>query len=219
MGELGYKFGHSKEIVLYSGSSRLAATLKNTAYSADVEKKLKKLGPQIIHNVKVLSTAKGRDGRTTVRLDNGEDKVVDVYIPATGDKPSTGFVPAEWLNERKRIKTDAHTLRLDVPGIENVYATGSAASFSNGNFFDATATYKALGESFRIDQLPLQKRPTTQKIVYKKIMSDMQLVPIGPNDGAGVLFGWRVPAFIPTMMKSKDYFIGKFPGIVNGNAV
>lgn len=56
------------------------------------------------------------------------------------------------------------------------------------------------------------------KNVYKKIASDMMFVPIGPNQGVGVAFGWGVPSFIVKFAKAKDFMIGRALATVQGTA-
>ena len=58
-----------------------------------------------------------------------------------------------------------------------------------------------------------------RKSVYKKIQSDFQLVSIGAKSGVGVAFGYKVPAFLVVMVKSKDFMIGFATKTVNGTDI
>jgi hypothetical protein len=172
--------------------------------------------------------------------------VVDVYIEATGDKPNNKFIPEAWLNAHGYVKTDPHTLRLDVDKVNNVYGFGSVASYSDGGVLDTKFALKPLLESIRLDLLgqgetspssinPVDSSPPgwiswltswipffgtaepgKRKIVYKKITKDMQFVPIGSTQGVGVLFGYKIPSIMVKMLKSKDFMIGNVPKLIEG---
>jgi len=60
-------------------------------------------------------------------------------------------VPPEWLDDQNRVRTDPHTLRLDVPGVTGVYAIGTVASYSDGSILDAKFALPALLESIKLD--------------------------------------------------------------------
>jgi NADH dehydrogenase FAD-containing subunit len=150
-GELGEAYGKKKEITLLSGTTGLLHRLQNKKMGQDAQSRLEKMGVKVINDgVKVVEhTTTG--GKEVLKLSNGETKTVDVYIEAIGDKPSTKFVPQEWLDENQRVKTDAHTLRLDVPGVEGVYCIGSAASYSDGSVLDIKFAKPAILESIKLD--------------------------------------------------------------------
>jgi apoptosis-inducing factor 2 len=59
--------------------------------------------------------------------------------------------------------------------------------------------------------------PRTNKI-YKKIQSDMQIVPVGSSGGIGIAFGYKLPSFMVKMVKAKDFMIGNAVKTVEGTA-
>jgi NADH dehydrogenase FAD-containing subunit len=214
-GELGELYAKKKDMTILSGTSQLLNSLNNKKVGADAESRLKRLGFKVVNdNVKVLQHTKA-DGKDVLKLSNGETKTVDLYIDATGDKPNTKFVPQEWLDERNKVKVDPHTLRLDVPGVTGVYGFGSVGSYSNGAAFDVKFALPALQETLRSDLSGTAPAPRTNKI-YKKMATDMMMVPIGPQQGVGVVFGWKVPSFLVKMAKSKDFMIGQAIKTVEG---
>jgi apoptosis-inducing factor 2 len=152
-GELGEVYGAKKEITLLSGTTNLLPRISNKAAGRDAQSRLEKMGLKVINdNVRVTEeTTEG--GKYVLKLSNGETKTVDVYINATGDKPNSSFVPQEWLNESRQIKTNPNTLRLDVPGVEGVYVYGSVGSYSNGSIFDIKFAQGALLETIKQDLL------------------------------------------------------------------
>ncbi|OAL37810.1 hypothetical protein AYO20_02987 [Fonsecaea nubica] len=215
-GEFGEVYGKKKEITLLSGSTSLLPRLHNKKVGHDAQSRLEKMGVKVINNsVRVVEhTTEG--GKEVLKLSNGETKTVDIYIEATGDKPNSKFVPQEWLDDAQRVKTDPHTLRLDVSGVTGVYCIGSVASYADGSILDVKFAAPALLESIKTD-LQGKGGPRTNKI-YKKITSDMQFVPIGSQGGVGVVFGWKLPSFLVKMAKAKDFMIGQAVKTVEGTA-
>lgn len=51
------------------------------------------------------------------------------YIPVTGSKPNTAFIPEELLTSDGRVDTNSETLRVDKAG-ERVYAIEDVGSYS-----------------------------------------------------------------------------------------
>jgi apoptosis-inducing factor 2 len=142
-GEFGELYGNKKDITLLSGTTNLLNTLQNKNVGKDAEGRLTKQGIKVVHGVQVTSH-RVEGGKEVVQLSNGESKTVDIYIEAIGDKPNSSFVPKEWLTERGQVKTDPQTLRLDVPGVQGVYAFGTVASYSNGSIADVMFAKKAI---------------------------------------------------------------------------
>ena len=245
-GELGETYGGKKEITMLSGADHLLPRLKNANVGTDAEHRLTKMGVKVINGgVKVTSTTAEGD-KTVVKLSNGQEMVVDVYIGATGDKPNNKFVPEAWLNAHGYVRTDPHTLRLDVPNVNSVYCFGSVASYSDGSVLDTKFALKPLLESIRLDLLGKREsssssvtsvdpnplgwigwltswipffgtaEPGKRKVVYKKIASDMQFVPLGSTQGVGVVFGYKIPSLMGKMAKAKDFMIGQVPKLIDG---
>jgi NADH dehydrogenase FAD-containing subunit len=245
-GELGETYGGKKEITIISGGDRLLPRLNNANIGNDAEHRLVKMGVKVINGgLKVASTTV-EGNKTLVKLSNGTEMAVDVYIDATGDKPNNKFVPEAWLNAKGYVKTDPQTLRLDVPEVNNVYGFGSVASYSNGSVLDTKFALKPLLESIRLDLLGQREtssssitsldpnppgwiswltswipffgtaEPGKRKIVYKKLTSDMQFVPVGSKQGVGVVFGYKIPSMMVKMAKSKDFMIGNVPKLIDG---
>lgn len=161
--------------------------------SASAESQLKVRRVETIHNVRVSSTKTNPDGTTTVIFDNGEEKVVDVYINATGGKPNSKFLPSEWLDETGHVIVDKSTLRTSAPG---VYAVGDVASYSDGTAYAAGEGVRPVTSSIAIDIATAtgHKDAFVQKL-YKSTLGT-QIVPTGPNGGVGQLFGWWVPRYV-----------------------
>lgn len=233
-GELGDVYGSKKDVTLYSGTTNLLNSLNNKNVGKDAEGRLSKQGIKVVHGVQVKSH-RSENGKDVLELSNGETKIVDIYISATGDKPNTDFVPKEWLDEKNALRTDGQTMRVNVDGVTGVYGYGAAASYSNGSIMDVFMAKKAIIETLKNDlggkgtrlllfvqvrtRLTMTAEPAARtNNVYKKVTSDMQFVPVGPTQGVGIAFGWKLPSFAVKMAKAKDFMIGKLPTYLEGTA-
>ncbi|KAI1617584.1 AMID-like mitochondrial oxidoreductase [Exophiala viscosa] len=216
-GELGELYGKKKDITILSGSTSLLPRLQNKKVGQDAQSRLEKMGVKVINDkLRVVSHTK-EGGKEVLKLSNGETRTVDIFIDGTGDKPNSKFIPQEWLDDKQRVKTDAHTLRLDVPGVTGVYCIGAVGNYSDGSVMDIKFAKPAIVESIRSDLTGQAPGPRTKNI-YKKFQSDMQIVPVGSQGGVGVLFGWKAPSFIVKMAKAKDFMIGEAVKLVDGTA-
>ena len=165
--EVAVRFKKQIDVTLLSGTTRLVTSIKNVAFSQAAETRLTKLGVKVKHNVRVVSHSQNPDGSTTVVLNNGESRAVDIYIPALGDrdKGNSAFVPDNWLTKDRSIKTVSSTLRLDVADVQDVYVIGAVGSYSDGGVTDIIlGGYQTVCESFRTDQLTVSgsKSPTLE---------------------------------------------------------
>lgn len=152
-GEICDRFPGSKDITLVSGSTRLLASIDNKRFGADAKRKLVSRGVKVVHQVRVKSATNNADVTTTVVLDNGETKVVDMYLPSSGLKANSAYLPATWVDSNGQAVCEPRTFRLAIPDIKNVYAFGSVASYSDGTLFDVKFAIKTLGDSFKVDQI------------------------------------------------------------------
>lgn len=228
VGEIAYQYISSgKEIILLSGGTRLLPRLKNQNAAKTAETKLAALNVKVIHQIKVSSSTKLSNGRTSLTLSDGTIRVVDVYIDATGGKPNTNFLPASWLDNSKRVVADKSTLRA-TQAPAGVYSIGDVASFSMGNIMDAGWVIPALGYSIWFDlhentdgwkgHVPAITTALKEK-KYKQIEVDMQVIPISPKGGVGVLFGWQIPNFLVWLIKSRTFMLESAPGLATGASV
>ncbi|KAI4232263.1 MAG: hypothetical protein L6R40_007455 [Gallowayella cf. fulva] len=207
-GEIATLFPNA-DITLLSGADRLLTRLR-PVISAAAESQESALGVKTVHNLKVDSvTSEG--GQTEVKLSDGTSRTVDIYIPATGIRPNTAFLPKSWLTDRGYVITrDATSLRGPIDG---VYAIGDVAGYSLGGALDIIDAVRPLCSTILGD---VSEGKLGKALPFKQTVTETQIVPIGPSGGVGSVFGWRVPSFVVWAFKSRDYMIGMVPGVVSG---
>lgn len=211
--------GHwtGKQVTLLSGGKGLLSHLKDAAIGKKAEALLRKLNVATKHNVRVVSSEKTANGKTTLTLSNGTTREVDVFVDATGGRPNSGFLPSGWLDAQGKVKTNVATLRI--AAAQHVYAIGDVASYSQSSIMDIHRAIAPLGYSLWEDLTAGAKvtQPLKKKL-YKQDQGDFQLVPVGPGGGVGTGFGMSFPSFVVKFAKSKTFFFDKVPGNVAGAA-
>lgn len=212
-GELAYMYGKGtkepKEIIIYSGAPRLLMGLQ-PGIGAKAENILESMGVQVVHGVRSESTTVLPSGQTEIKMNNGETKTVDVLIVATGRRPHAPFLPATIpVNDAGKIETDAY---LRVPSLKGVYAVGDVSSQSNG-----TAMFVNFSTPVVIGNIVAELSDKGVGKEYKPLTTkDMALVPVGPQDGVGAVFGWKVPAWFVKMAKGKTMMFSQAVSTVMG---
>lgn len=221
-GEIAYLY-RNKDITLLSGGMRLLPRFQNDKPGKKAEQQLASLNVRILHNVRVTSSNTAQGDEVLVVLSDGTARTVDMFIDATGGAPNTSFLPTAWLDGSKRVATDMGTLR-STKAPAGVYAIGDAASYSKGTVPDATWAVPALGYSIWSDLHRAATKDgslkedtvgmaTLKEKKYKQFEKDMGIVPVGPEGGVGVLFGWSVPSFFGLAVKGEDFHVRQSSGI------
>lgn len=224
-GEIAYLYRNT-DITLLSGGMRLLPRFQNDKPGKKAEQQLASLNVRILHNVRVTSSKTAQGGGLSVILSDGTTRTVDIFIDATGGAPNTSFLPTAWLDGSKRVATDMGTLR-STKAPAGVYAIGDAASYSKGTVPDATWAVPALGYSIWSDlhraatkDGSLKEYTVGMAILkekkYKQFEKDMGLVPVGPEGGVGVIFGWSVPSFLVWLLKARTFMLDKAAGLADG---
>ena len=204
------------DLTILSGDTQLLPRLSNKNVGKAAESRLKSFNVKVMNDKKRVTSTKQSGSQTVLALSDGTEETVDVYIDATGSRPNTGFLPKDWLNERGYVKTNEATLRGPV---DDVYAIGDNASYSLGGVFDVMYAVRPLCSTISTDlavKLATEEATPVKQTPYKQIKKDMQLVPIGPNYGVGVIMGWRIPSFLVWLVKSRTYMVEKAEGTVQG---
>ncbi|KAJ4294048.1 hypothetical protein N0V90_007737 [Kalmusia sp. IMI 367209] len=199
------------QITLLTSAENLLPSVR-PAIGAQAEHKLNALGVDVQYNTRVADTHKEQDGRTTVVLANGQRMTADLYIPAYGVLPNSSWIPLDLLDDRKYIKTNAQTLRVDGAG-PRVYAVGDISSASRNTILDIIDGLPVVVTNLKRDLLaynasqPEHAAPGRDR-VFVPNMKEMMVVPIGTKGGVGAIMGWRVPSWVAWLIKGRDYLLG-----------
>ena len=109
---------HAKKVMLLSGAARLLPNLAESL-GRKAHTQLTELGVRVICGVRVENaTVTASTGKTTLKLSNGTTFQTDLYVPCTGVRPNTQFLPGNspLLRDGYLATTpEPSTLRVEVP--------------------------------------------------------------------------------------------------------
>lgn len=192
-GELAHSFKNLK-VTLYTGASGPLAGLPKLEAGATA--KLKNLGVEVINNVRTKSVKE-----TEIVLESGKSVNYDLVIEAFSLTPYSAYLPDSVKDSSGYVKTSK---QLVVQGTTNVIALGDIVSGSSKTVVDLKmgqiGVYSATLKSILNGVKPTKEWTPVQGTI---------LVPISPNGGEGVVFGWHVPNFLVRLLKSKTFFLDK----------
>ena len=204
-------------ITVVTSAPRILPILR-PAIAKTAEDYLAKVGVTVVKNARVVSVSPegaGTDdvgGKTRLTLDNGNIMEADLYIPATGTKPNTSFMPEALLSPDGRITTNPSTLRVDSDKHKLLYAIGDAASSARPAIHLTIEMIPVLCANIKRDLLldageNADGGSVKAERQYKEDQRETQLVPIGKSKGVGAAMGWRVPSFMVWAIKGRDYWL------------
>lgn len=208
--------------VLTAGSKILPALRLGIALKA--ERYLAKVGVTVVKNARVKSVAPHDAGikniatNATLTLEDGTTMDADLYIPATGTKPNTGFLQQALLVEDGRVETNPLTLRVDKAG-PRIYAVGDAASYSQPAVHSIMSAIPVLCANIKRDILldsGTEKSSIGVDREFKEETRETQLVPIGTTKGVGAAFGYQLPSFLVWLIKGRNYWLGHIGDLWSG---
>lgn len=208
-----------KTIILISGHDRLLPRLL-PAFGDQAERKLKKLGVNVIHNTRLIKATETPSGVTRCELSDDSVLSCDLFVAATGVYPNTKFLPPSLLDASAYVNADPLYLRVGDAG-DRVYAIGDCASHSKNSIQDVYDSIPILLQNLKNDLIAFELKaqhpyggaePRLEKLedwAYIQNPTDSQLMPISRFGGVGILFGMKLPSFIVWVMKGRDYRIGR----------
>ncbi|KAF2722646.1 FAD/NAD(P)-binding domain-containing protein [Polychaeton citri CBS 116435] len=213
-GEIGAHLkGKGAKVTIVTSGNKLLPVL-GKKFSDKAHKMLTKVGVTVVYNTKIETADPSANGKTDVKLSNGETIAADAYIPAVGVTPNTEFLPANLKTAAGWVDVNAQTLRVDVAG-QRVYAAGDVAAVDQGGALNLFKTIPIVGNNMRSDLFAAAKVGGT--VAEKKFIrkdSETQLVPVGPGQGVGAFNGFGMPSFMVASFKGKDYMQGQMSDIV-----
>ena len=122
---------HTVDITLITSAPQILPLLR-PSIAEKAEGLLSRVGVKIMKNHKVMSVepigagVENPSTKATITFNDGKILMADVYIPAVGTKPNTGFVNSTLLALDGRIQTSS-TFRVEKAG-PRIYAIGDVAS-------------------------------------------------------------------------------------------
>ncbi|TAQ84859.1 hypothetical protein B7494_g6815 [Chlorociboria aeruginascens] len=179
------------------------------------EKYLAKLGVTVIKNTRVKTVephGAGTDNVTAkamLTLEDGTTLDADLYIPATGTRPNTNFMPQSLLTANGHVDTNVSTLRVDKAG-PRIYAVGDAASYARPAVHLILSAIPVLCANIKRDLLLASGRDESsvgEDRLFKEDTRETQMVPIGRSKGVGSAMGYTLPSFMVWLIKGRDYWL------------
>lgn len=159
-------------------------------------RELAELKINIVVNTRVMNVTTTPTGKQSLELVTITTKnematnilETDLYIPAFGIQPNTGFIPTTMLDTDGRVKVDRETLQAIDHTV--IFALGDACNFeaSKGKYADAQVRFlaPALQERLAGRHMPIYKASET--LVFA--------VTIGRLRGTGQVGSWRLWGWI-----------------------
>lgn len=138
-----------------AGTQLLAGVPPSVATFAENE--LKKLHVKTIKETKITSSFASAD-KTELTLSNGENMVVDLYLPTIGVIPNSEFIPKALKDEKGFVVVDQY---LKVKGAEDVWAAGDITNCQAAQMIYCEKQAEALAKN--LDLVLNGKAP----VVYK----------------------------------------------------
>lgn len=219
---------HVRITVITSNSKILPDLRQSIADKA--ERLLAGVGVTVIKNARVKTVMPARAGmdlelltsKATVVLDDGRAIEADLYIPATGTAPNTGFISDKSLLAADgRVETNPSTLRVDKAGLNaRIYAIGDASSYARPAIHNILSAVPILCASLKHDLLleagQLGDPSVGDGSVFIEDTRETQLVPIGKGKGVGAAMGFQLPSFLVWLIKGRDYWLWTTENLWNG---
>lgn len=210
-GELAAKYGTTKPITLImSGNAPLSPTLHPTLLST-VEADLLSLGVTLIRNTRVTSTSptNNLNDQVTLTLSNATTLTTPCYLPLSGIRPTTSFLPAHLLDPHGNVAQDAH---LRAAGTRNIWALGDVGSVEPKQLTltDAQIVHVARALDAVLTgtggELP----------VYVAEKKTMLFLALGRKFATGQVGGWRLWRVLVAWVKGRRLFVDTAPAYVAG---
>ncbi|KAF2184219.1 FAD/NAD(P)-binding domain-containing protein [Zopfia rhizophila CBS 207.26] len=217
------KLENPKVPITVVSTSKILPDLR-PAIAQKAEEYLAKVGVTVMKNARIMAIepqGAGTDSvatKATLTLENGNTLDADLYIPATGTRPNTGFIHEALLTADGRVDTNASTLRVDKAG-PRVYAVGDAASYARPAVHLILSAIPVLCANIKRDLLLAAGKDESsvgEDRVFKEDTRETQMVPIGKSKGVGAAMGYQLPSFLVWLIKGRDYWLWTTGGLWSG---
>lgn len=211
-------------ITVVTSASQILPHLR-PSIAQTAENYLTDLGVEILKNTKVESaspldagTANALISKSTILLSSGSSISADLYIPAVGTTPNTAFLHQSLLGSDGRVEVDPSTLRVTGSNAR-IYAIGDASNYARPaihNMFDAVPTLCVNMKHDLLTTYGREEEAASEDRKYAEDTRETQFVPIGSGRGVGAAMGWRLPSWLVSLVKGKNYMLWTTGGITSG---
>ncbi|RDW87252.1 hypothetical protein BP5796_02946 [Coleophoma crateriformis] len=205
-GELGYKYGTQKKVILISGGSTVLEGRPSSVSKATI-KELQKMNVVVKLQTKIKGSTTTSDGQQELALVGGDKLVTDLYIPTFGVTPNSSYLPAKFVNADGFITVDEY---LKLKGAENVWAIGDVSEVEPPQFMFCDA------QSVHAAKSILSILANKAILPYKASTSSMIGIQIGKKVGVGHFGGMKIPGFIVATMR-KSLFTQRLVTMLDGS--
>lgn len=202
--EIRYEF-KDKEVVLVSAGETLVG---GDLIAGSVESELGKLGVVVRKGVKVEETKPLPDDRTQVTLSNGEVLTTDFYMPTTGLKPNSEWLPKDLLTSAGYAQVDEF---FSVTGVENVWAAGDVVSRPKASFLYTEAQAGSVAKNIQLTIAGQPQKPVGGPLVDGFICS------MGRSRAAGRVRGIQIPSIAGWIGKGRTLGMERTKKYVDGS--
>ncbi|TGO36770.1 hypothetical protein BHYA_0115g00200 [Botrytis hyacinthi] len=207
VGELGFEFGNTKDIILITSSDELLKGAVTSPIASGAQKELEKMNVNVRLRTRINSTKVLPTSQTELSLSNGEKLVCDLYLPTLGTIPNSEYIPKELLDGQNFVKVDQH---LRVHGAEDVWAAGDIIDAQPSQFVYADKQAHALAKN--LDLVLRSKNP----VVYKTDGAPMIAVALGRSKATGRSGNFKLPSLIVWFVKGRTLGTQNLLPYVNG---
>ncbi|KAH0543547.1 hypothetical protein FGG08_002108 [Glutinoglossum americanum] len=200
-GELGFEYyGKGKSITLITNSEHVLPSLRKDV-GAFAENELRKLDVEIIPNTKVTAASPHSDAQTELTLSTGKTLLADLYIPTTGLKPNTSFLPPQLLSPTTHdVFTDAY-LRVPSTPRNTVFAVGDCTGIESKQIKHTED--QAVHLAGNLDALLTGEGGEAAMKEYLPSTTQMILLTVGRSKGTGIVAGRRVWSWVVWAFKKR----------------
>ncbi|TEY64478.1 hypothetical protein BOTCAL_0147g00200 [Botryotinia calthae] len=207
VGELGFEFGKTKDIVLITSSDEILKGAVTSSIASGAQKELEKMHVNVRLRTRINSTKVLPTTQTELSLSNGEKLLCDLYLPTLGTIPNSQYIPKDLLDGQNFVKVDPH---LRVHGAEDVWAAGDIIDAQPSQFIYADKQAHALAKN--LDLVLRSKAP----VVYKTDGAPMIAVALGRSKATGRSGNFKLPSLIVWFVKGRTLGTQNLLPYVNG---
>ena len=125
--------------------------------------------------------------KTVLSLDNGEKKIVDLYLPTIGVIPNTEYVPKDLLDDKRQVVVDEF---LRVKGAQDIWAAGDLINLDFAQIIYAEKQATAAAKN--LDLMLKGKEP----VAYKTSGDRMMGLSLGRSKATGRSGNMKIPSLV-----------------------